>query len=114
MISQLVFDRRPPPRGPRGWTMKRIASLLFLTAVAIAAEARQAAQPVSAPVVVGYYADWTAARYPLASIPAAKLTHVNYAFGKIAADNRLTWNAALATEQVYPGDCTGPGCPHGL
>ena len=43
--------------------------------------------------VVGYYADWTAARYPLADIPADKLTHVNYAFGKIGPDNRLTWNA---------------------
>ena len=37
--------------------------------------------------VVGYYADWTAERYPLADIPADKLTHVNYAFGKIDADN---------------------------
>ena len=64
--------------------------------------------------MIGYYADWTAARYPLADIPAAKLTHVNYAFGKIGADNRLTWNAGAAVEQVYPGDCSDPGCPHGL
>jgi chitinase len=64
--------------------------------------------------VIGYYADWTAARYPLAGIPAGKLTHVNYAFGKIGPDNRLTWNASLAIEQVYAGDCTEPGCPHGL
>ena len=47
-------------------------------------------------------------KYPLAGIPADKLTHVNYAFGKIGPDNRLTWNAALATEQVYPGDCAEP------
>ena len=40
--------------------------------------------------VIGYYADWTAARYPLADIPAARLTHVNYAFAKIGPDNRLT------------------------
>ena len=33
--------------------------------------------------VIGYYAEWTAARYPLAGIPAAKLTHVNYAFARI-------------------------------
>ena len=64
--------------------------------------------------VIGYYADWTAARYPLADIPADKLTHVNYAFAKIGADNRLTWNAALALDQVYAGDCSDPGCPHGL
>jgi chitinase len=64
--------------------------------------------------VIGYYADWTAARYPLADIPADKLTHVNYAFARIGADNRLTWNASAAVEQVYPGDCSDPGCPHGL
>jgi GH18 family chitinase len=64
--------------------------------------------------VIGYYADWTAARYPIADIPAARLTHVNYAFGKIGPGNKLTWNAAAAVEQVYPGDCSEPGCPHGL
>jgi len=64
--------------------------------------------------VVGYYADWTAGRYPLADIPAAKLTHVNYAFGKIGPDHRLTFNAGPALNTVYAGDCTEPGCPHGL
>ena len=65
-------------------------------------------------MVIGYYADWTAERYPLADIPATKLTHVNYAFGKIGADNRLTVNASAAMDRVYPGDCSEPGCPHGL
>ncbi|MEO8076982.1 MAG: glycoside hydrolase family 18 protein [Acidobacteriota bacterium] len=64
--------------------------------------------------MIGYYADWTAARYPLADIPADQLTHVNYAFGKIGPDNRLTWNAGAAVERVYPGDCADAGCPHGL
>ena len=64
--------------------------------------------------VVGYYADWTAERYPLADIPADRLTHVNYAFGKIDADNKLTFNRAIALERVYPGDCTELQCPHGL
>jgi len=76
--------------------------------------AQKAGQAPTALKVVGYYADWTAARYPLADIPADRLTHVNYAFGKIGADNRLTWNAGLAVEQVYPGDCADAGCPHGL
>ena len=31
-------------------------------------------------MVIGYYADWTAERYPLADIPATKLTHVNYEY----------------------------------
>ena len=93
----------------------------FLTLVAllqvgcIAAATGQTPSPARKSLkVIGYYADWTAARYPLATIPADKLTHVNYAFGKIGQDNRLTWNTGLANEQVYPGDCTQPGCPHGL
>ena len=64
--------------------------------------------------IVGYYADWTAERYPMADIPADKLTHVNYAFGKIGPDNRITFNKAAALDRVYPGDCAEPGCPHGL
>jgi chitinase len=65
--------------------------------------------------VIGYYADWTTARYPLSSIPADKLTHVNYAFAKVGADNRLTLiHPDAALEHVYPGDCTDAGCPHGL
>jgi chitinase len=90
-------------------------TLGLLAALGAPGAAHQAAPAPSPPVkVIGYYADWTAARYPLADIPAARLTHVNYAFGKIGPDNRLTWNASVATERVYPGDCSEPGCPHGL
>jgi chitinase len=64
--------------------------------------------------IVGYYADWTAERYPLADIPADKLTHVNYAFGKIDAQNKLTFNRPIAVDRVYPGDCSEPACAHGL
>ncbi len=48
-----------------------------------------------APKVIGYYAEWTAPRYPLSDIPADKLTHVNYAFARIGPDNRLTWKTGL-------------------
>ena len=90
-------------------------ALNLIAALGIAEAAKQSAPvPLKPPKVIGYYADWTATRYPLADIPADRLTHVNYAFGKIGADNRLTWNASVATERVYPGDCTDPGCPHGL
>ncbi|KXN74016.1 glycoside hydrolase family 18 protein, partial [Conidiobolus coronatus NRRL 28638] len=48
----------------------------------------------SSPVVVGYWSDWTADKYPVSSIPWSKLTHINYAFGlftnqdwKIKIDN---------------------------
>ena len=64
--------------------------------------------------IVGYYADWTAERYPLADIPADKLTHVNYAFGKIDQSNHLTFNSALAIDKPFPGDCSEPTCKHGL
>ena len=87
----------------------------FIIAAAIVAIAAGTSSQPSPPFnVIGYYADWTADRYPLADIPADKLTHVNYAFGKIGPDNRLTWNAAVAVDQVYPGDCGEPGCRHGL
>jgi chitinase len=89
--------------------------LALLASVCLVDTTGQDASPAPRALkVIGYYADWTAARYPLSGIPADKLTHVNYAFGKIGADNRLTWNAAAAVEQVYPGDCADPGCPHGL
>jgi chitinase len=57
--------------------------------------------------VIGYFAEWTATRYPLPDIPAARLTHVNYAFGKIGANNRLTYNDGLFAQitelkQRYP------------
>jgi chitinase len=89
-------------------------AFVLTTGLAIGAASEQAGPPASPLKVIGYYADWTADRYPLAGIPAANLTHVNYAFGKIGPDNRLTFNAGAALERVYPGDCTDAGCPHGL
>src|SRR6476469_7662275 len=98
-------------------SMRALRSVTTLVALflAVASGGEPGAARAESPrKVIGYYADWTAARYPLADIPAGKLTHVNYAFGKIGPDNRLTWNAAVATERVYPGDCADPGCSHGL
>jgi type IV pilus assembly protein PilO len=94
--------------------MISLSFVLALFLIEVAARAQPPAPPTPPPLVIGYYADWTAERYPLADIPAGKLTHVNYAFGKIGADNRLVFNAAIATERAYPGDCSEPGCPHGL
>jgi chitinase len=96
-------------------TPGRIAWISLLASLAAAGDNSQnAASRPNGFNVIGYYADWTAGRYPMADIPADKLTHVNYAFGKIGADNRLTVNAAVATERVYPGDCPEAGCRHGL
>lgn len=88
--------------------------LVVIACVVVAALGPAAQKPGGGFRVVGYYADWTAGRYPLADIPAAKLTHVNYAFGKIGPDNRLTFNAGPALNTVSAGDCMEPGCPHGL
>src|SRR5947209_10834079 len=57
--------------------------------------------------VIGYYAEWTSERYPVAEIPADKLTHVNYAFAKIGPDNQLLWNTRLfdrmaSLKQTHP------------
>jgi len=95
----------------------RLPTIVLLAAVPLCLssahgqESPRNSQPLK---VIGYYADWTADRYPLAGIPADRLTHVNYAFGKIGPDNTLTWNAGAATERVYPDDCSAPDCPHGL
>ena len=105
-----LLTRAPGPVAPR-----RAVVALLLASLSMAAASGQAPAPPRQPMkVIGYYADWTAGKNPLADIPAAKLTHVNYAFGKIGPDNRLTWNASVATERVYPGDCAEAGCPHGL
>ena len=86
-------------------------SIALLAAIALISPSGP--EPSPAFRVVGYYAEWTADKYPLAGIPAGRLTHVNYAFGKIA-NNTLTWNASVAVDQVYPGDCRDSGCAHGL
>ena len=95
---------------------KSMGVLALLAGLCVSGLAAQDVVPSAATAmkIVGYYADWTAERYPLASIPADKLTHVNYAFGKIGPDNRITFNKTAALDRVYPGDCMEPGCPHGL
>src|SRR5438034_11644081 len=80
--------------------MQRISprALTFVLVVSgvIAGGPRQAPPPAgNAFKVIGYYAEWTSDRYPLADIPADELTHVNYAFAKIGPDNRLQWNTRL-------------------
>jgi chitinase len=78
----------------------KLASVVALAAGLAAAGAAGQIVPAGQPAfkVIGYYAEWTATRYPLSGIPADKLTHVNYAFAKIGADNRLTYKAGLFDE----------------
>jgi chitinase len=98
-------------------------SLRFLAALGVILAApltvgpagSQNAAPPGGFKIIGYYPDWTAGRYPLAEIPAAKLTHVQYAFARVGKDSRLEIiRPDAAVNQVYPGDCAEPGCKHGL
>jgi chitinase len=105
-----------PITAARRWPALPLAlGLLGLMASGLEGKRGASAQVAPAFNVIGYYADWTAGRYPLADIPADKLTHVNYAFAKVGPDNRLTIiHPDAALEHVYPDDCADPGCPHGL
>ena len=76
--------------------MRRIGSIATLALCLLTeASGRQAPDVRPALKVIGYYAEWTAVRYPLAEVPAEKLTHVNFAFATIGPDNRLAWKDAL-------------------
>src|SRR4249919_179862 len=88
--------------------MKPLVRFALAAAIVLSCLAVTPLQMVQPPFkVIGYYADWTAARYPLSGIPAEKLTHVNYAFAKIGTDNRLTVKTELfdqitALKQKHP------------
>ena len=63
-------------------------------------------------VLAGYYAGWSADRYPVAAIPAELLTHVFYAFANISpggecaasdpAQDGANWQALQALKQAHP------------
>jgi len=53
--------------------------------------------------VVGYYAQWAAGRgYPVSSIPATKVTHINYAFSNVSVNGECILGDPVADiEQEY-------------
>jgi chitinase len=63
-------------------------------------------------VLAGYYAGWSADRYPVSAIPADQLTHVFYAFANISpggecvasnpAQDQANWAALQALKQAHP------------
>jgi GH18 family chitinase len=74
--------------------------------------------------VVGYYAQWVADQrgYFVSSIPADKLTHINYAFANVTDDGKcILGDIAADTERVYSAeesvngkaDSTDPAALHG-
>jgi chitinase len=56
--------------------------------------------------VVGYFTEWGVydRNYHVAEIPAAKLTHINYAFAKIVDGECALFDVNAATEKAYQGD----------
>ncbi|WP_183061767.1 glycoside hydrolase family 18 protein [Motilibacter peucedani] len=77
---------RPRPAAAALVALATAVPLAVSSAPASAAPARAAAQP--AKVVNAYFADWDvyARGYFVKDIPAAKLTHITYAFGSATAD----------------------------
>lgn len=69
-----------------------LVTTFALLLAALCATAAQAAGPGAANVIGAYYPGGSAERYPVAQIPADKLTHVFYAFARIE-DGRCTADA---------------------
>jgi GH18 family chitinase len=79
------------------------ATLMILLAAGEAA--------ADAPRVVGYYGSWGiyARDYHVAEIPAADLTHLNYAFANVSAAGECALADPWAdVQKPYPGDGGGP------
>lgn len=58
------------------------------------------------PVIAGYFAEWGVygRNYHVADIPADKVTHIIYAFAKIANGEVTIFDSYAALDKWYPGD----------
>jgi chitinase len=65
--------------------------------------------------VIGYYPGWATyeRNYQVADIPAAKLTHVNYAFANISGGKCVVGDAYADTDKFFPGDSWDAGALRG-
>lgn len=65
--------------------------------------------------IVGYFPSWGiyARNYHVPNIPAAQLTHINYAFANIQNGSIALGDAYADIDRFYPGDCWNPGCLRG-
>lgn len=89
----------------------RIPFTAFVTWLALAAIAlAQAPQRI-----VGYFPSWGiyARNYHVPMIPAAQLTHVNYAFANVQNGVVVLGDHYADVDRWYPGDCWNPGCRRG-
>jgi chitinase len=60
--------------------------------------------------IVGYFCEWSIyqRKYHVADIPAARLTHVNYAFAQITNGECTLGDRFAAIDKAYPGDRFDP------
>lgn len=90
---------------------------LFLSLIALAlfAPLASAEEPKPAPRVVGYFSEWGIyqRKFDVSAIPAAKLTHINYAFAKIVNGECALFDSYAAIDKAYPGDTWDPGVLRG-
>lgn len=65
--------------------------------------------------IVGYFVSWGiyGRNYHVTDIPAASLTHVNYAFANLANGRIALGDPYADIDRFYPGDCWNPGCLRG-
>jgi chitinase len=65
--------------------------------------------------VVGYFPSWGiyARNYHVPQIPAAQLTHINYAFANVVQGRIALGDPYADIDRFYPGDCWNPGCRRG-
>lgn len=56
--------------------------------------------------VIGYFAEWGiyGRNYQVKDIPAEKLTHINYAFAKVANGEVVVWDDYAALDKAFSGD----------
>lgn len=65
--------------------------------------------------IVGYFPSWGiyARNYHVPDIPAAQLTHINYAFANLHNGQIALGDPYADIDRFYPGDCWNPGCRRG-
>ena len=88
--------------------MRPSLALLLLGLLAVGTNAAE-------PRIVGYFAEWGiyGRKYNVGDIPADKLTHINYAFAKIANGECVLVDSYAAIDKAYPGDTWDNGVLRG-
>ena len=84
-------------------------SVFAIMPMLIVAGVAHAQTPAAAQRVVGYYTSWSiyAPQYDVTQIPAAQLTHINYAFANISESGECTFGDAYADVQYPYADGSG-------